>query len=160
MLDKLTFGKFFTKSPCTFVKSLHAAPTGQSMQFVQSNLEGALSFRYSVFLQSCGIFHAGFLQPVCFSLGISPFSHDLQDNCFLSSWYLFAGHLVQIRASVRALVPNVPKSQLVHDAAPVFSVVSPWSHCWHCVKSLSSADRKKPLGHLLHPCPKVPAPHG
>ena len=131
MLDKLTFGSSFTKCPCTFLKSLQAAPSGQSTHVVHSNFEGALSFKYSVFLQSCGIFHAGFLQPVCFSLGISPFSHDLQVNCFLSSWYLFAGHLVQIRASVVAFVPNVPKSQLVHDAAPVLLVVSPWSHCWH-----------------------------
>ena len=136
------------------------APSGHGKQ-PHAMLSWAVSFKYCKFgEQSSADFHGVFLQPVCFSLGISPFLHDLQVNCFLSSWYLFAGHLVQIRASVCALVPNVPKSQLVHDAAPIFSVVSPWSHCWHCVKSMSSADRKKPLGHVLHPCPKVPAPHG
>ena len=49
----------------------------------------------------------------------------------------------------RLLFPNVPKSQLVHEAAPsFFSVVPPTLHSWHCVKSVSSADRDQPLGHL------------
>ena len=142
MLLKLTFGN-----------PLQAAPSGQSTQVVQFILLGILSFKYSVFLQSCGIFHGGFSQLVCILLGILPSVHDLQCNCLRSSLYSLAGQRMHWREGL----PNVPKSQLLQEAAPSsVPVVSPSLHCRHCVKSLSSADRNHPVGHVAQPCPSCP----
>ena len=70
------------------------------------------------------------------------------------------GQAVQPRV-VPVVLPKVPRSQLVQEAAPVASVVSPSLHCWQRVKSKSLVDLFQPIGQNAQPIPKpkLPAPH-
>ena len=124
----------------------HAPPSGQDWQ-VHIFLSREVLLRNWSLLQSDAITHAGFVHPVRWSFD-SGFSEGhlvllIHDVWCLESWNVNSGQPVQVVAP--STLEYRPASHAKQNDCPVLFVAYPAGHRRHCVLSISTLSRYKPL---------------